>query len=226
MKTPLPSACTPLLPRAYSHRGFTLVELLVVIGLIGILSVALVGSFGYLKTSAWQSRAQAQVSNAATALTAYLQKNRSWPDELLSNTKKEFDADVCAALQRYQIIDVSTWKTLPSVTDTKGVKNLNSPDQCGLLDPWGRARIRKILANGGDPQNELEVETHRLQYRLDEDFDGYVDAAEGAPKGARVRGSVLVWSRGPDGLDDADGKNPKAKTRYPYDDRLSWSFGK
>ena len=48
--------------------GFTLVEMLVVIGIIAILAVSLLGAFTYVKTIAWQSRAQAQVSQVATAL--------------------------------------------------------------------------------------------------------------------------------------------------------------
>lgn len=153
----------------------------------------------------------------ATALTVYLQNERSWPVELLG--KEEFDADACAALQRAKLIDITTWSALPS-DGAVGRKNENSPDQHGLLDPWGRAIMRKNPRSSEDA-----VKNHRIQYRLDENFDGYVDASEGSPKGVRVRASVLVWSRGPDGYDDAAGKNPKAATRYPYDDRLSWSYG-
>lgn len=204
-------------PEASPRGGFTLVELLVVIGLIGILAVALLGSFSYLKTTAWQSRAQAQVSQIAAALTVYLQNNRSWPEELLN--KKEFDADACAELQKNRIIDVTTWKTLPSAT-AAGTINDNSPDRYGLLDPWGRAMMRKNVNAAA-----ADVQAHRIQFRLDQNLDGIVDADEGAPKGVSVRASAIVWSRGPDGYDDADGKNPKARSRYPFDDRLSWNFG-
>jgi prepilin-type N-terminal cleavage/methylation domain-containing protein len=197
--------------------GFTLVEMLMVIGIIGILAVTLVGSFSYLKTTAWQTRAQAQVSQLATALTVYLQNERSWPDELLNND--EFNPEVCAVLQQSKIVDVTTWTTLPTKT-ASGKISENSPDKHGLLDPWGRAIMRRNLK-----AQESEVKDHRLQYRLDKNFDGVVDASEGSPKGATVRAAVLVWSRGPDGFDDETGKNPKAKRRYPYDDRLSWNYG-
>lgn len=216
MKISLPQV--PVSETARPRGGFTLVEMLVVIGIIGILSVSLLGSFGYLKTTAWQSRAQAQVSQVAAALSVYLQNERAWPDALLNKT--EFDADACAILQKTKTVDLSTWTKLPTEGAAgSGTLNDNSPDRFGLLDPWGRAIMRKY------PQAmESQVKDHRLQYRLDKDFDGYVDASEGSPKGVKVRASVLVWSRGPDGFDDADGKNPKAKRRYPYDDRLSWSY--
>ena len=197
--------------------GFTLVEMLVVIGIIAILAVSLLGAFTYVKTIAWQSRAQAQVSQVATALNVYLQSERSWPDKLLART--EFDAEVCGILQSEKMFDVTTWKTVPTDT-TAGTLSENSPDRYGLLDPWGRAILRK-----NPNATEAQVKDHRLQYRLDRNLDGYVDAGEGAPKGVKVRASVLVWSRGPDGKDDADGSNPKAQGHYPYDDRLSWNYG-
>jgi hypothetical protein len=72
---------------------------------------------------------------------------------------------------------------------------------------------------------EQDVKDHRIQYRLDRDLDGFVDGSEGAPQGASIRASVIVWSRGKDGKDDAQSSNPKAKKHYPYDDSLSWKHG-
>ena len=210
--------------KAYNRTltsGFTLIEMLVVIGIIGILATALLGAFSYVKTIAWQSRAQNQVSQVTTALNVYLQSERTWPAELLNKT--EFDMDVCWVLQEQKIFDV-TVKTKDSsgawVWDKDNGKNGGSLDRFGLLDPWGRAILRS------NPQStEADVKNHRLQFRLDKNFDGYVDAGEGAPKGVKVRASIIVWSRGPDGMDDATGSNPRGKGHYPYDDRLSWNYG-
>jgi prepilin-type N-terminal cleavage/methylation domain-containing protein len=199
--------------RVRSRGGFTLVEMMVVIGIIGILTASLLGAFGFLRTTAWQSRAQGQVHLVATALTIYLQNERAWPKGLVERT--EFDEEACWILQENKLLDITTWKNYAS-----GTRSPDSPDRYGLLDPWGRAYMRAHPA-----ATQGEVEKHRLQYRLDKNFDGYVDASEGAPQDARVRASILVWSRGPDGMDDFNSTNPKARTRYPFDDRLSWSHG-
>ena len=195
------------------RSGFTLTEMLVVLGIIGLLTAALLGSFGYIKTTAWQSRAQSQVHLIATALTVYLQNERAWPAELLSRT--EFDDEACWFLQDNKLLEVTTWKD-----HAAGLKNPDSPDRYGLLDPWGKAIMRRTPTS---PENAVSM--HRIQYRLDKNYDGYVDASEGAPQSVKVRAAVLVWSRGPDGLDDFNSSNPKARGRYPYDDRLSWNHG-
>jgi prepilin-type N-terminal cleavage/methylation domain-containing protein len=116
--------------------GFTLVEMLVVIGIMGILATSLLGAFGYVKEIAWKSRAQSQVSQVATALTVYLQSERSWPAQLLS--RDEFDDEACWVLQEARLLDVKTWKDY-----SKNIKHEESQDRYGFLDPWGACRDAK-----------------------------------------------------------------------------------
>ncbi len=201
--TALQATRIPKVPLSERRSGFTLVEMLVVIGLIGVLAGVLVTSMSHLKVAAKQSHAQSLVSEAATALTLYLQGNRSWSVEMLSAT--ELDQTICAQLQLKRhggpFLDVT------SVNDD-GTMNKNSLDRYGLLDPWGRAMLK------ANPNlTESAVRDHRIQIRLDKNLDGYVDSSEGTPGGARIRASAIAWSRGPDGKDG---------TR---DDRFSWSQG-
>lgn len=194
--------------------GFTLVEMLVVIGMIGILAATLVGSFSHVQTTARQSQAQAQVSEVATAFNLYLQQEREWPAAWL--TKTEIDEDVCKVFQNKHLLDLTTWST-------NSVKiNAESLDRFGMLDPWGRAALRRNpkASSANTSIGGVKLSDHRIQYRLDQDFDGYVDSGEGAPKGTKIRGSVLVWSRGPDGKDAST-----QSKRFPGDDRLSWNYG-
>ncbi|MDD4103387.1 MAG: type II secretion system protein [Kiritimatiellae bacterium] len=195
--------------------AFTLVEMLVVIGLIGILAATLVSSYSHVKIAAWQSQASRQVKEVATAFNAYLQLYREWGP--LEN-KTEMEPDVCKQFQKKQVLDVTTYKDSGA-----GALNNDSIDKFGLLDPWGRAVLKRNLY-GATADSPVEgggtVRDHRIQFRLDVNYDGYVDSADwpGIPGGARVRANVLVWSRGPDGQDDF-----LKGGRYPGgDDRLSW----
>lgn len=206
--------------------GFTLVEMLVVIGMIGILAATLIASFSNVKTAAKQSQSQSQVSEVATAFNLYLQQERQWPEAMLDDPQ-ELDAARCAIFQKLKLLDLTTWTNVPSISQkgvvgTDGTLNKNSPDRFGMLDPWGRAAMRKnptMASANTSIEGGTKLSQHLIQYRLDKNYDGYVDSSEGAPKG-RVRASVLVWSRGPDGKD----ASTQAK-RYPGDDRLSWSSG-
>ncbi len=194
---------TPALPTGI-RTGFTLVEMLLVIGILGILATTLVGSFSYVQKAARQSQAQTLASELATALSIYLQQERSWGDVLPD--KSEMDEEACWVLQEKKLFDVTTYKSGGAEI------NNDSLDRYGLLDPYGRALLRRNPGISAE-----EVIRHRLQIRLDDNYDGYVEA----PDGTKVRASVLVWSRGPDGKDDAEKGG-----RYPDDDRLSWSHGK
>ena len=62
-------------------RGFTLIEILVVIGIIAVLSGALMMGFGRVTRSAQRAKATELVSQAAQALVILRQKNpnNTWP---------------------------------------------------------------------------------------------------------------------------------------------------
>ena len=207
-----------------TRQGFTLVEMLVVLGILGIISAALLSSFSHVQRAARKSQAQSQVSEVAVAFTLLLQKERLWPQEWLDQNKREMDEEVCWVFQDSKLLDVTSYlydsngKVKP-----KSDSNINkqSLDRFGMLDPWGRRELKKNQTQTPSAQVSTggTFADHRIQFRLDEDYDGWIDSSEGLPgKGGKVRASVVVWSRGPDGKDDLE------TVGKPIDDSLSWPY--
>ena len=68
--------------------GFTLMEMLVVIGIISVLMGVAVAGFGGMTKRAQRAKTQELVSNAATALTMIFQEKKSWPKPKLERPRR------------------------------------------------------------------------------------------------------------------------------------------
>ena len=193
------------------RSGFTLVEMLVVIGIIGILSGSLVGTVTHMKSVAKKVKARDAISDAKIALNCYLQQEGEWDEDMLVD-HAAMTREVCIELRNKQTIDYAPDSGL-------------GLDRFGMLDSWGRDSLRRspaITSEDESGDDGIDIGDRLLQFRVDKNYDGYVDESEDSPMGVKIRANVIIWSRGPDGQDDFDSSNPKAANRYPYDDLLSW----
>ena len=69
---------TRAITRARDRRGFTLVELMIVVNILGILSLISIPSYMGLKDKAADAAAMGNLRNARTAINAFWQDNQSY----------------------------------------------------------------------------------------------------------------------------------------------------
>jgi prepilin-type N-terminal cleavage/methylation domain-containing protein len=70
------------------NEGFTLIELMIVIAIIGILAAIAIPQFSAYRTRSYNSAAEADIRNAATAQEAYYVDNQSYkgaPTDLIGS---------------------------------------------------------------------------------------------------------------------------------------------
>ena len=200
-----------------ANKGFTLVEMLVVMGLIGLLVAMMTGALKYAQNVAWQARAQELVSNVATALTIYISREGVWPKEILESGGV-VDNEVCKVLQQAKLLDVTTVKS-------DGNINQNSPERFGLLSPWGQRLLRrnpKMTASAGALPADSLLRRHMLQFRVDINYDGKIDSSDATlgsipGRGGVIRASAIVWACGPNGKDDGS-----TGAQHERENRQSW----
>ena len=200
-----------------NNRGFTLIEMLVVIGIIAILVGTSIAGFSGISKSAEKAKCQELVANAATALTALFQEEGCWPKKLAAEGKTDgrLDEKVCVALAKSRYFSLSY--------DAQTMK-LTGHDRFGILTPWGATAVKRIgvKADLSTKVNSLStVEDHVLYYALDLDGDGVIKGANVGGESVDVRATAIVWSIGKSGGNK--GKPWPYKTGLKKDDIYSWT---
>lgn len=186
-------------------KGFTLIEMLVVIGILAILMGATIGGFSAMTRKAQRAQTQEAVSNAATALGILYTKLGVWPQALFSAQKNNgyavMDANVARVFARHKLMNVNA--TSAKDKNGKMTYNLKGASKFGILDPQGEKVMRRnSSASEGTPvPGGGTIKDHLLYFAVDQDGDGVVTKSEGAI--VDVRATAIVWCAGRDGkLDD------------------------
>lgn len=200
-------------------RGFTLVEMLIVIGIIAILTGAAMTGFRGAVEKAQAAKCQELVHNVSTALVKVFQDNGSWPSRIISagQGSGEMTAEIGGELARWKALSLN-YRLVENEETGEKVYKLVGLDQCGVVSPWAAEVVKRKAANGNVSLNEPvpgggTIRDHVLRFSVDDDEDGLVKVSYEGGKSVTVRASAAVWCCGRDG---------KFGTR---DDIKSWAKG-
>ena len=193
-------------------KGFSLVEMLVVIGIIAVLLGASLGAYSKMTASAEKAKCSELVANTATALAVMFQQEGVWPRALRSQGGSDGELDASAAVPLAKYMSLST--------NGDGTR-LTGLDRFGIVTPWAASvfKCRGNSASLSDKVGDYTVKDHMLHYALDLDGDGIIDGASVGGESISVRAAAIVWCCGKDGKIEAYSKGLRS------DDVYSWTKG-
>jgi len=203
-------------------RGFTLIEMLIVIGIIAVLIGATALSFGKLTKGAEKAKAQELVSEVATALTSIWDTDGMWPKPFRANVGETgglLDKDNALVLAKRKLMSFTTKKASSEISALAG------KDRFGLLTPWAA----RVVANNAAATEETSVggistvRDHILHFAVDLDGDGIIRGVNVGGETISIRATAAVWCIGKSGGNKGQ--------PWPYsegvkkDDVYSWTPG-
>ena len=179
-------------------KGFTLIEMLVVLGIIGILIAALLAGFGHVTRAAQKARAQELVDNVKTSLALMLQTNGVWPSDR-NNALKLYggqDGNNKGCIE--EVARVFAGRGMLGVNISGD--QLKGVDRFGIVSPWAQnvlkhqlnATAATVVPSGGT------IRDHVIYYAIDTDMDGICEASVCGEK-IKVRATAMAWCAGADG---------------------------
>ena len=186
--------------------GFTLIEMLIVIGIITVLVAASIVSYSRVTASAEKARCSELVKNVHSALVLlYNDNSGAWPRALINGqVAGRLDERACAALTKYMPLDLTGY------------------DRFRIVSPWAQQAIKQLgsratltsrVPTGGT------VEDHILRYAIDTEGNGVIRDAVVGGSSVSLRGTAMVWCCGKDGILEEYEKGLKK------DDVYSWTRG-
>lgn len=165
------------------RRGFTLVELLVVMGIVAVLVALLLPSLGAARRQANLARARSEVANLQSALLSYYTLYSRFPRHgSFGSGMADPEASVSGGLQvNAALVRMLSGEDNPAGQNPRRVAFMEFPGgDGGFLDPWDRP----------------------YRYMCDFNYDNRVEISGYGGTDIELFGrSVAVWSTGPRGLD-------------------------
>lgn len=193
--------------------AFTLVEMLVVIGIIAVLVSASVVGYSRVTAKAEKVKCNELVKNVHTALVQlYNENNGAWPRALISG-------------QERGLLDQNAARPLAAMLGlrTDGGGNLTGYDRFGIVSPWAQQAIKSHGVNvslSDKVPSGGTIEDHILHYAIDTQGEGLITDVSVGGSSITVRETAMVWSGGRDG---------KVESSYDRGERLddvySWRAG-
>lgn len=197
-------------------RGFTLIEMMVAIGIIAVLIATMVGSYSSFTRTAEKAKCRELVFQVATALTTLYEREGNWPRILAvqGKTDGKLDDKTAIALKDYYSLNVSNGK-------------LAGYDRFGIVSPWALDAIKRggssvslsTVVSTSKKGGAKTIDDHILHFALDLDGDGIIEGAMVGGESVDVRATAIVWCAGRDGFMEPYSKGQKGDGVY------SWSSG-
>ena len=193
--------------------GFSLVEMLVVVGILSVLIGIGINAFSGATRRAQQARTRAVVHDVATALETILTKDGAFPRRILAEGGSDGLMDETVA---YELAK----RRAMSLAYDENNKKTCGQDRCGVVTPWAQDVLKRSnsASSGTSVPSGGTIKDHTIHFAVDTDGDGFVNASVGG-ESVKIRASAVAWSCGRDGV------MYKYSEGVRHDCAYSWSRG-